>query len=295
MHKLNFCGTLCLPKAIDGYDCRGIKSIKEFEEGVVMAMAGAAAPYHAIYASKPIVNGKIYALDELSDRVSIVEADKLGAISADHALDPDTRADELFKTRDDSLKSIAEALFRDGHKYVTLWANSGIGNEVAKNGEENGVIRDRKGTAIACRVNGKEHASYKKGIATSYQNSAHQHIHIAPSDGFHDAFEKILAASHHFTHRASLNDAREHFRDFASSIPTISLCVLADTDALSKELKFTHYSGSDSYLFPQVTMSGLARAIVMNYHKAHRKMNFESKPFKKDWIKRTEEFYSKNL
>ncbi len=319
MHKLNFCGTLCLPKAIEGFPARGMDIITSFKEAHLVPMAGAATPLHVLYASKPIkiCDGR----SEFLEPSDIDEEDKMYLkyeieindlwIAADHAVDPDTRADFVFRTRNNSLAFIVEQLFREDHKKVVIWANNGIGKTVDKNSNEDGVLRDyglfrefKEGIAYAVRLDGKVYEQYQKGLKDTYQNSAHQHIHIAPTKpraGFGPPLLAKLDEYHDGVTIASLMEYREMIADDPERyLPCIAVCVLDKESDLGKNLQFTFYANSDltnaalKKIEEGEKMAGLARKTILDHSKS-KGLDFNDKKVKKKYIAETKEFYEKIL
>lgn len=310
MHKLNFCKSLCLPKPLEGHDCYGLDIIHEFPEAVLIPMAGIATPLHILYASRPVIykNGEARVLQtqdlDSKEKLDALCADSEATILApDHALDLDPRADAVFTNRENSLKYVIEKLFSAGHKRVAIWANNGIGRDAR--GEEDGVMRDNEAVATGTRLNGKVQPSYQKGIPESYQNTAHQHIHIAPVPEEYGSFDDLLLRTLenlHYWHDepASLEEHRKTARENTTRehIPGIAMLV-ADRkiDTLDEPLCFFNYPAAGCLLLPQYnqSMSGLIRTLVLNHTRMHAKINLEDAKTKKQHIRRTKEFYQEVL
>ena len=64
MHEINFCLNLCVPKK-GLRNARGMNVVGEFGNGLVLPMAAITAPLHAIYASRPILDGKPLQTEDL--------------------------------------------------------------------------------------------------------------------------------------------------------------------------------------------------------------------------------------
>jgi len=310
MHKLNFCRSLCLPKPFEGHDCYGLDIIHEFPEAVLIPMAGITTPLHILYASRPVMckNGEAQILQtqdlDSKEKLDALCSDAEAEILApDHALDLDPRADIVFANRENSLKYIIQKLFSAGHKRVAIWANNGIGRNAQ--GENDGIMRDNKAVATGTRLNGKVQPFYQKGMPESYQNTAHQHIHIAPVPEEYGSFDDLLLRTLetlHYWHdepaslekhrkTAGENTTREH-------IPGIVMAVAdSEIDKLDEPLWFFNYPASACFLWPQYnqSMSGLIRTLVLNHTRMHAKINLENAETKKEHIQQTKDFYKKIL
>ena len=303
MHELNFCKSLCLPKSLDRYDCFGMDIIQEFPEAVLVPMAGIATPAQILYVSRPVMykneEVKILQTKDLDSEEKIdalYEDPEANILSPDHALDLDQRADIVFANRENSLKFIIDRLFHAGYARVAIWANNGIGKDAR--GEEEGVIRTDDGIAFETRLNGKLQQFYQRGMPESYQNTAHQHIHIAPvmEEGFDFDVRlySVLESIHDWQEYESLEDYRAVIRknNAKEYLPGISLCVMnAELDSLDKSLKFTHYPADTCFLFPQYIMSGLIRSVLLNFTKRYLKIDLAAPETKKEHLNRTKDFY----
>jgi len=307
MHELNFCKSLCLPKSFEGYDCFGLDIIHEFPEAVLIPMAGIAIPAHVLYVSRPVMyRGEKATILQTADLDSKEKLDalckdpKARILAPDHALDLDQRADVVFANRENSLKFIVERFFSEGYPRVVLWANNGIGRDT--HGAEDGVMRIDDGVAVGTRLNDKIQPFYQKGVPESYQNTAHQHIHIAPvmEEGFEfdSKLYSVLEGMHDWQDFHPLEEYREIVRanTVKDHLPGISICVVhAEIDDLDKPIKFTHYPAEANMLFPQYVMSGLIRIALVNFTKKYLQIDMNDPTTKKDHIKRTKEFYQKLL
>jgi len=307
MHKLNFCKSLCLPKPFQGYDCFGLDIIHEFPEAVLVPMAGIATPAHILYASRPVMykNGEAQILQtqELDSKKkldALCSDPEAILLAPDHALDLDPRADIVFENRENSIKHVIERLFSAGYQRVAIWANNGIGRDA--HAEEDGVVRTDDGIAAETRLNGKVQPFYQRGIPESYQNTAHQHIHIAPVTKKMFSFDGVLLnaleALHDWQEFKTLEEQRNTVREntVREHLPGMSLCILdSEQDKLSEPLLFTHYPASANVLFPQYVMSGLIRTIIVNCTKRHQGLDMNNPETKKEHIQETKEYYQELL
>jgi hypothetical protein len=281
--------------------------IHEFPEAVLVPMAGIATPAHILYVSRPAMykNGEARIL-QTGDIDSKKKLDALCSdpeailLAPDHALDLDQRADIVFANRENSLKFVIEKLFSAGYKRVAIWANNGIGRDVSD--QEDGVMRTDDGIAVETRLNGKVQAFYQRGVPENYQNTAHQHIHIAPITEEMYAFDTVLLttleAIHDWQEFNTLEDQRKIIREntIREHLPAISICILnSEFDKLEDSLVFAHYPASANILFPQYVMSGLVRTIIFNCTKSHLGINMDDPATKKEQIKETREYYKELL
>jgi len=221
-------------------------------------------------------------------------------LAPDHALDLDMRADVVFANRDNSLKFIVERFFSEGYQRVVLWANNGIGRDTQ--GAEDGVMRADDGMAVGTRLNKTVQPFYQRGVPESYQNTAHQHIHIAPvmQDGpeFDAMLLGVLEGIHDWQEYHSLEEHRKLTREntVRDHLPGISICVAqADRNDTENQLAFTHYPAESCFLFPQYVMSGLIRTVLSNFTKKYLEIDMNDPETKKEHIERTKEFYQKLL
>ncbi|MBD3304669.1 hypothetical protein GF343_06030 [Candidatus Woesearchaeota archaeon] len=308
MHKLNFCKSLCLPKPSEGHDCHGMDIIHEFPEAVLIPMAGIATPLHILYASRPVMykNGEARILQttdlDPKEKLDALCSDPEAEILApDHALDLDPRADTVFANRENSLKYVIQKLFSAGYKRVAIWANNGIGRNATEESSEDGVIRDSSGAAVKTRLNRTVQPFYQKGIPESYQNTAHQHIHIAPVPEEYGSFDDLLLRTLenlHYWHDepSSLEKHRNTARENTTRdhLPGITM-IAADSkiDNLDEPLGFFNYPASACFLWPQYnqSMSGLTRTLVLNHTQMHARIELGAAETKKEHIQRTKEFY----
>ena len=303
MHKLNFCKDLCLP--IEGFEgSRGLKVLKEFPEGVIIPMAGIATPEHALYVSKPILHSPrfrrerilgINELDQESKVRTLLELTNDSMVSPDSSLDPSPLADASFRERDGtSLNFVIDALFRRGREKVVVWSNNGIGFDTREESGPDGVIRNIGGIAYATKSKGEVKPSYQKGLDGSYQNSAHQHIHIAPTThtrGFDEAMISILDSLHEGVSVETLETQRAKIREDPRYLPCISVAVADRSTPLGSPLVFRHYSSRPEGR-SSLNFAGLARTIVQNHSRLVRGLDFDNKETKKQEIAKTVTLYS---
>jgi hypothetical protein len=299
MHKLNFCTALCLRDKIEGYKARGINAVHEFDEGFVLPMAGIATPLHILYASRPITlfEGKILRFEDLDTKEKVDAAVDSHAIAPDFAVDLSPFYNPLVEHREKNLKHIVLRLFLEGHKKVVIWSNNGIGKTVDEESDGDGVLRDERNIAYTVRLNGEVSPYYQKGLEGSYQNTAHDHIHIAPdTTGFYEKLLKVLEEIHSKPIR---DDSFGGIRGMAWSqefacIPCISLCVVDWKTRLSQPLMHTFYPGWESN-FPEGTnRAGFVRQLVT---KASREagIDFKDPETKKKYLDETAEVYRRIL
>ena len=295
MHKLNFCRDLCLPvEGIDG--SRGLKIVKEFPEAVVTPMAGIATPYHALYITRPVLfnlkdqTGRVLMTDELKtaeDVSSLLSNPNYLVVAPDHALDPSPLAHAAFKTREDSLKQIVDGLFRKDFERAVIWINSGIGADSIDG--EDGILRDDRGIAYATIVNGKQENFYQRGLTTTYQNSAHQHIHVAPTqreNGFDRILVPALESLYDKSHKTDLETYRQISAENPGCLPCISVIVLDSSETIPSTLEFTHYARP-------YTLAGLARTLVTSHSNLVKGIDLNNKEVKKGELEKVAELYSK--
>lgn len=287
MHKLNFCTSLCLPEEIEGYEVRGINALHEFDEAFVIAMAGIATPLHILYSSRPITKrGKILQFDELNtpskvDRVK-------NALAPDCAVDPDPRCDALFDNRDKNLQYIVERLFEDGHERVVIWSNNGIGDDADGSA---GILRDNRGVAYGILKDGKESPHHEKGLPNSYQNTAHDHIHIAPdATGLAEKVEAELCARAGRVEQGTFEQYRQVSKD---RVPCISVCVI-DRGSYYREKPLVHTFYSDIQFREGENAAGFVRNTVLGVSE-QAGLDFSDKETAKKYIKETEEYYGRIL
>ena len=294
MHKLNFCGTLCLPKELEGYKARGMNIIYSFNEAHIIPMAGAATPLHILYASKPgyftkesfnfFLNPNELTKKQIENKTSTLNE---SILAPDHAMDTDEKANSFFSNRENSLKQIIDNLLSK-HNNVSIWINNGIGVD-SINGNE-GILRDEMNIAYGMILKNEKFDQYQKGLQKSYQNSAHQHIHIAPDTGFGEELIIKLSKQHTKTTKSSLLNYRNEIQKNNEKIPCISICLINKETNLSMPLIFNHFSGIYNKDYSQ-KMSGLIRQFITNYSK-NLGMDFSNKEYKKQQIAATQEFYS---
>jgi len=221
----------------------------------------------------------------------------------DHAFDPSWMADIIFEKREEDIKYIAGKLMDNGCEKVVVWANSGIGSDTTIDAKENGVLRKiietKRGNlklAYATRLDEAVKDFYQRGIEDRYQNTGHEHKHIAPGNGFEIKLEQALEGIHLQKKELSLDQYRVLVKaDPEKWIPCISMCVIVEKD-LDKDLMFKHYSCLGNNLInPEYAMSGFARAVVKNYNKNVNGTDFGDREVAKKYLQETNEFYRKIL
>lgn len=293
MHKINFCTSLCLPKGLEGYEARGINAVYEFDNAFVIPMGGIATPLHVLYSSRPSLEGKILQFGDLDskDKLDAI-ADR--AIAGDCALDPDERYDHILGGRDDNLKYVAKRLLEQGHEKVVIWSNNGIGDDATESLD--GILRDDDGLAYAVKVKGEVDYKHAKGLPNSYQNSAHDHIHIAPdTTGFADVLIAELEKIHKDPVR---NESFEEYRNLARQkpdyLPCISVCVVDKDTDWSKPLVHTFYQGANSSFPEGANTAGFVRKTVLGVSKS-KGLDFSDKDVSKKYLAETAEIYSRIL
>jgi len=301
MHRLNFCGTLCLPHNIVGYPSRGMNVVKDFEEGAVIPMAKPAAPRHILYSSRPVEYSLKTAESRILQANDLDSADKIEALLAnpdmvvggpDHALDTDSRLDAVFSKRDENLRCILDRLFmQDDSRGALIFINNGIGTE--------GVIRDENGLAYAVEKDGERFDQHQKGLPGSYQNSAHEHIHIMPANiEMYNALISVLSGLHrYYDHLGiSLNDhileSRSGEQAKLEGSPCIATTFIHYGADLNKELSFDYFS-ANTLIGKQKGMAGIARNLLQEYKEAQG-LSF-CKDAVKEMVSRTADFYSNIL
>jgi len=293
MHRLNFCTSLCLPKDIEGYKVRGINAIHEFGESFIIPMARSHTKLHILYSSRPItLEGKVLKFEDLDTKE---KADSVSetAIAPDFAVDPDERCNDLVQNREDNLAYIAESLLKKDFERVVFWSNNGIGPTVAKDSNEDGILRDENNIAYACRLDSKVAEEHNRNLKSTYQKIAHDHIHIAPdTTGFGEILVNELEKAHDSHLEGDFEFFRDETRDNNTNIPCISICSVDSKTDLSKPLQHKFYLGKDSHF--KVNPAGFSKNIVLKVSKEKLGIDFEEKEVFKEHIKLTAEFY-KNL
>ncbi|MBT3690768.1 hypothetical protein HOG16_00820 [Candidatus Woesearchaeota archaeon] len=300
MHRLNFCGTLCLPNQVEGYPSRGMNVVKDFEEGAVIPMAKPAATRHILYSSRPVEYNLKTDESRILQAKDLDSEDKISALlanpdmvvgSPDHALDTDSRLDAVFSRRDENLRHIVDRLFTYDQRDVLIFINNGIGT--------NGIVRDENGLAYAVKKDGKIFDQHQKGLPGSYQNSAHEHIHVMPASSELDSalFSGLKELHKHYSsHWVPLNDRISGVRDGElpefEAVPCIAISFIEYGANLNRELLFGYFPAND-LIGEQKGMAGIARNLLQA-HSESQGMSFEKEDVR-DMVSRTADFYAKIL
>ncbi|USN45048.1 MAG: hypothetical protein H6502_03220 [Candidatus Woesearchaeota archaeon] len=304
VHILNFCGSLCLPKDLseEGFSARGIRTIREFEEGFILPMGGIATPLHILYGSKPIDIDLTLSMPtavRVPHRAMLTGADVQALLSQqghlvvapDCALDSHPYAQAAFDGRMKNLHAVVDRTLRQpGVRGVMVWANNGIGPNVWGHGAADGVLRaSENGVAYATRISGKVVEGHQRELSdclplSVYQNVAHDHIHIAPiledrTPEMDLALRAKLDAVHRGYSTVTLDEHLAHTRSEMELDPSILFCVVT-RKTVDGDWQFARYA--KSYFRPEFVveqeaiargthdgkptkMAGLARNAVLKY------------------------------
>jgi hypothetical protein len=314
MHRLNFCGSLCLPKVIEGYESRGMRVPHYFRGGAILPMASPMALKHIIYCSSPVSgSGEILMPEDLDTREKVDRELRDGALAPDYAVDPDERCRPVFEQRNANLAWIAERLFSAGHERVVIFTHSGLGNAIRESDPSDGLIRDGTGVAYAMRLDGKLEPIYGKGLPARCQNTGHEHIHVIPVgykvegkdyDSQIDLkipfkLEKTLRV-HEEDKSGQMRRVEGSLEEFAEVIriagenpilPVISWCTLDHNSDLGKQMKHRFYLGRGTQLLDSDRMAGFIRKNVLGQTNAELGLDLEDKDTQIRVADETFEFY----
>lgn len=303
MHQIGFCGTLDIDsKGIEGIleDQRGVKVSKDFGIHRIFPMGGAVTPLHALSASRCLVyeqdvlddykyTGSLTSEDENPESFRILINRGAEIVAPDSLVDPDIWVDPIIDSRDEDFRKIADYLMSQGYNKVAIWANNGIGDTVEENSLEDGVLRNKLGIAYGVKKDGEIYSVYKKGLPSSFQNSAHDHVHIAPDTGFGLELMRVLSSCFSDQAYATVQEYREMLRESETSIPTIGLTLITKKTDLSMPLSYDFFFNPNKRLG---NGAGLVRQLINGYSKG-KEMDFSNNNFKKQELAKTHEFYSK--
>lgn len=297
MHRLNFCGTLCLPQKVEGYPSRGMDVVKDFQEGVVIPMAKPATGNHVLYSSRPVMydlktnRSKVLMPKDLDtpEKIAALLSDPSIVVGGpDHALDTNPKLRDVFAGRDENLRFIVDRLFSSGEGGVLIFINNGIGTE--------GVVRDEHGLAYAVEKDGERFDQHQKGLVGSYQNSAHEHIHIMPAsremyDALFGGLEKLhrYNSSHGFSLKDHISDSDMGGLSEFDEVPCIAATFIEGDVPLNRDLLFYYFS-ANNLMGEQKGMAGIARNLLQA-HSESQGMSFEKENVK-DMVSRTADFYA---